>query len=82
VAMVYHAMRKSIKIVRDAIALTSLALLFAPIAGMAEALINPNSANTLNFIIVVYAGLAVLLVVVYFAVNFYQGRRSLSRDES
>jgi putative membrane protein len=81
VAIVYHAMRKSTKIIRDAIALTSLALLYAPVAGMAEALINPSSANTLNFIIVVYAGLAVLLVVVYFAYNFYQGRRSLSRDE-
>jgi putative membrane protein len=82
VAIVYHAMRKSTKIIRDAIALTSLALLYAPVAGMAEALISPSTANTLNFIIVVYAGLAVLLVVVYFAYNFYQGRRSLSRDES
>jgi putative membrane protein len=81
VAVVYHAMRKSTKIIRDAIALTSLALLYAPVAGMAGALINPSTANTLNFIIVVYAGLAVLLVVVYFAYNFYQGRRSLSRDE-
>jgi putative membrane protein len=82
VAMVYHAMRKSTKIIRDAIALTSLALLYFPVTGMANALISPSTANTLNFIIVVYAGLAVLLVVVYFAYNFYQGRRSLSRDES
>jgi putative membrane protein len=82
VVMAYHAMRKSTKLVRDAIALTCLALLYAPVAGMAQALIYPSSANTLNFIIVVYAGLAVLLVVVYLAVNFYQGRRSLSRDES
>ncbi len=82
VAFVYHAMRKSTKIIRDAIALTSLVLLYAPVAGMAEALISPSTANTLNFIIVVYAGLAVLLVVVYLAYNFYQGRRSLSRDES
>lgn len=82
VAIVYHAMRKSTKIIRDAIALTSLVLLYAPVAGMAEALISPSTANTLNFIIVVYAGLAVLLVVVYLAYNFYQGRRSLSRDES
>jgi uncharacterized membrane protein YebE (DUF533 family) len=80
--MVYHAMRKSTKMVRDAIALISLALLYAPVAGMAQALISPSTANTLNFIIVVYAGLAALLVVVYFAYNFYQGRRSLSRDES
>jgi putative membrane protein len=82
VAMVYHGMRKSTKLIRDGIALTSLALLYAPVAGMAQALINPSSANTLNFIIVVYAGLAVLLVVVYFGYSSYQGRRSLSRDES
>ncbi len=75
-------MRKSTKVVRDVIALTSLALLYAPVAGMAEAFISPSTANTLNFIIVVYAGLAVLLVVVYFGYSFYQGRRSLSRDES
>ncbi|HVP23149.1 MAG TPA: DUF373 family protein [Conexivisphaerales archaeon] len=82
VAMVYHGMRKSAKIARDIIALTSLALLYIPVAFMAETLINPSSAITLNFIIVVYAGLAVLLVVVYFAYQSYQGRRSLSRDES
>jgi len=82
VAVVYDAMRKSTKLVRDAIALTSLVLLYAPVAGMAEAFINPSSANTVDFIIVLYAGLAALLVVVYFAYNFYQERRSLSRDES
>ena len=82
VAMVYHAMRKSTKMVRDAIALISLALLYLPVTWMAQALISPGTANTLNFIIVVYAGLAALLVVVYFAYSFYQGRRSLSRDES
>lgn len=80
VALVYHALRRSTKVIRDVIATLSLSLLYFPIYGMASVLINP-ATNPFSFIALLLAGLAVLLLVVYFAYSFYQARRTLTRDE-
>jgi putative membrane protein len=81
VALVYHALRRSTKAIRDSIAIITMALLYFPIYGFANVFIAPQTANPFEFIFLLLAGLAVLLVVVYFAYSFYQGRRTLSRDE-
>jgi putative membrane protein len=82
VTLAYHALRRSAKTVRDAIAIVSLSLLYFPILGLGGFVADPTKVNPFIFISLLLAGLAALVIVVYFAFTFYQGRRSLSRDEN